>query len=375
MLHVDVPSLAELKALIATRADACLSIYVQTTPQTQHVSQSRVQFGNLVKQGLGLLEEAGVDKRRRALLETECAALADDDNFWKFQAHSLAVLATPDSLRTFRLATAVKDTVQVADRFLLKPLLRAIAFPQTAYILALSENAVRLIKIYPDLPPLEVKVTGLPASAADAVGRASVNNLSQNTRLANSEGQTVLLRQYARQVDGALRHVLAGQDLPLILAATKPLDSIFRNLNSYPALLKSAIVTSPDRMSDGELATAARPILDQHYQDDVAIAKAQFETRVGDRRATTDMAEIARAATMGAISLLMVDIDKTIAGTVSDTDGALSLPQVAAPLDYDVLDEIAGRAILSGARFLALREGDLPDKAPLAAILRYPLTP
>ena len=375
MLHVDLPSLAELKALISTRADACLSIYVQTTPHTQHVAQSRVQFGNLVKDGLRLMEEAGIDKRRRALIETECAALGDDDEFWKYQAHSLAVLATPDNLRSFRLATAVKDMVQVSDRFLLKPLLRAIAFPQTAYILALSENAVRLTKIFPDLPPLEVKVAGLPKSAADAAGRASINNLSQNTRLANAEGQAVLLRQFARQVDGALRPVLAGQDLPLILAATQPLESIFRNLNSYPALLKLGIVTSPDRMSDGELATAVRPILDQHYRDEAVAAKAQFETRLGERRATNDLAAVAHAATEGAISLLMVDIDKTIDGTVGDTDGVISLSEGAGAMKYDILDEIAGRAILNGAAFLALRADDLPGKAPLAAILRYPISP
>ncbi|MBL8905884.1 MAG: hypothetical protein JNM20_04325 [Rhizobiales bacterium] len=373
MLHVDLPSLAELKALISTRADACLSIYVQTTPQTQHVAQSRVQYGNLVRDGLKLMEEAGIDKRRRALLETECAALGADDEFWKYQAHSLAVLATPDNLKSFRLATSVKDTVQVADRFLLKPLLRAIAFPQTAYILALSENAVRLIKIFPDLPPTEVKVAGLPQSAADAAGRASINNLTQNTRLANAEGQTVLLRQYARQVDSALRPVLSGQDLPLILAATQPLDAIFRNLNSYPALLKPAIVASPDRMNESELAGAARPILDQYYREEAAAALGQFEARLGERRATSDLAEIARAATAGAVSLLMVDIDKTIEGRVSDADGALSLAGKPAPMDYDIIDEIAGRAILHGAKFLALRAPDLPGNSSLAAILRYPL--
>jgi hypothetical protein len=43
------------------------------------------------------------------------------------------VLATPDSVRTFRLATAVTDTAEVSDRFHLKPLLRAVTFPQSAF--------------------------------------------------------------------------------------------------------------------------------------------------------------------------------------------------------------------------------------------------
>jgi hypothetical protein len=38
---------------------------------------------------------------------------------------------------------------------------------------------------------------------------------------------------------------------------------------------------------------------------------------------------------------------------------------------YDVLDEIAGRALATGARILGVRKGDLPDNAPLAAILRF----
>jgi len=40
------------------------------------------------------------------------------------------------------------------------------------------------------------------------------------------------------------------------------------------------------------------------------------------------------------------------------------------PDSYDILDEIAGRALGSGARVLAVRADDLPGPAPLAAFLR-----
>jgi hypothetical protein len=372
MLYVDIPTLPELKSLITARSDACISLYVSTTPHTQHVSASRIAYGNLLKAGLRQLEHAGFDKRRRAALEAASGALREDDAFWAHQSHSLAVLATPDSIRTFRLATAVTDSVEVSDRFQLKPLLRAMAFPQTAFVVAVSENTVRLIEIFPDLPPLPLKVPDLPKSAADAVGRASINNLTQNTRIANAEGQTTLLRQYARQVDAALRGILGSRTTPLILAATQPLEAIYRSINSYPALLSDGIAGSPDRLSNAELADAARPVLDQHYKDEIRAAKAQFAARLGDRRATTDLDEIARAATNGAIQLLMVDIDRVIPGTV-DVAGRVSLASDSSAQTYDVLDEVAGRAILGGAAFLGMREADLPDRAPLAAILRYPI--
>jgi hypothetical protein len=37
------------------------------------------------------------------------------------------------------------------------------------------------------------------------------------------------------------------------------------------------------------------------------------------------------------------------------------------------VDEIAGRAILSGAKVLGVRSTDIPGEALLAAILRYPI--
>jgi hypothetical protein len=86
----------------------------------------------------------------------------------------------------------------------------------------------------------------------------------------------------------------------------------------------------------------------------------------------TKLGEIARAATWGAVDLLMVDIDAMLPGTI-DTDGKLILAEDMLPGTYDVLDEIAGRAILTGARFLAVRSGDLPDGVAIAATLRHPL--
>jgi hypothetical protein len=62
-----------------------------------------------------------------------------------------------------------------------------------------------------------------------------------------------------------------------------------------------------------------------------------------------------------------------VPGTVDETDGAVSLASTASAASYDVIDEIAGRAILTGPKFLGVRRGDIPEGAPLAAILRYPI--
>ncbi len=269
MLHVDIPTQPEIRSLIETRANACVSIYVPTTRLTQHVAGSRIAFGNLTRTALEQLDAVGFDKRRRALLNDELDGLGDDDEFWRLQAHSLVVLATPDRLRTYRPATTATETMEVSDRLHLKPLLRAMAFPQHAFVLALSENDARLVEVFADLPPTAVNVPGLPDNAADATGHVS------------AEGQKTLLLKYARKVDAALRPVLVGRETPLILASTEPLGPIFRSLNSYPALLAEGVSASPDRMSESELASATRAVLDGFNTAQIETLKTAYATIKG----------------------------------------------------------------------------------------------
>ncbi|WP_407866639.1 hypothetical protein [Phyllobacterium phragmitis] len=373
MLHVDIPTRSEFGVLSGVRSDACVSIYLRTTPLTQDLDASRIELGNLARQAREQLMSIGLDKRRLALLMEELDAMADDEEFWRLQANSLAVLATPDSLRTFRLANSLTPMVQVSDRFHLKPLLRAITFPHSAYILALSESAVRLVEMHAGLPAATLKIADMPKSAASAAGKSTLNDRSPSGRIHGLEGQNVRFQQYARKVDAALRSFLAGCETPLILAATGRLASVFRAVNSYPHLLPEGIEDSPDRISDDELAQAARPVLDAFYAREVDELKALFDKRADDNRATTDISDAARAATFGAVETLLVDMDAAIPGIVDEKTGAVSFAENSDAGSYGIVDEIAARALSSGARVFSVRRPDIPGQKELAAILRFPV--
>ena len=372
MLYVDTPTLQEFRSLNTKRADACISIYLPTTPITQEVEASRIELGNLAKQAIGQLEAIGFDKRRLWPLGEQLDDLLDDDEFWRFQAHSLAVFATPDDIRTFRLANRIPALVEVADRFLLKPLLRAITFPHDALVLQLSENNVRLVEVFPDLPAQEIKVPALPKDAASANKRSTINDRSAKRRITGSEGEKVRLTQYARQVDAALRNVLAGRDLPLILAASQQLDPIFRSVNSNAGLVGQTLSGLTDRSTPGEIAEAARPVLDALYAERLDALREVYDRRKGDRRTTTDISDAARAATFGSIETLLVDFETIVHGTVDEETGVVTFGDEG-PETFGVVDEIASLALVSGANVLAVRRADLPEDAPLAATLRHPL--
>jgi hypothetical protein len=369
MLYVDIPSQADIRALAAHREGICVSIYIPTTPLSQETAHDRIELKNMVKSAEQQLHDAGADKREIAATVEHIDDLIDDEEFWRFQARGLAILATPESARTFRIPNALQPLLEVSDRFLLKPLLRTVSFPNAAYVLALAEGGVRLIHVFADLPPTTIKVDGMPKDAASSVGKASINHRSPSGRIEGSEGQKVRLRQYARQVDHALRGLLTGSELPLILASSQPLAPIYRSVNTYAHLSAAGIDGSPGAMTDAQLAEHARAILDQLYKDDIAHWKQVFATRKD--RATTDIAHAARAATFGAVETMLVDIDEVIPGTVDDKDGSVSYTAKPGALSYGIVDEIASRVIRSGGRVIGVRKSDLPDGESLAAILRY----
>lgn len=371
MLHLDIPTVAELRELVSVRADLCVSIYLPTTPLTQHAQADRIALKNAVSDVVkGALAE-GTDKRRVADLEELLLDLVEDDEFWAMQAHSLAILATPERVRTWRLPNRLVAIVERADRFHVKPMLRAMTFPYEAFVLALSANGARLLEAPRDLPPVEVKVEGMPKDAQEATRRKSINRRSHSGRMHGDEGKTVFLEIYARRVDAAVRAFLAGRDQPVILAATAPLDSIFRSVTRLPQLAPETVRTSPETASDLELAEAARAVLDGLYAEQIAGFRELFATRRGQHRATTDIATAARAATIGAVDRLMVDIDEVVPGTIDEETGAVTFTEPSGS-SYGIVDEIAGRVLLTGGRVLGVRRDDIPEHGSLAAILRHP---
>lgn len=261
----------------------------------------------------------------------------------------------------------------MADRFYVKPLLRSVTFPQTAFVLALAEGSARLLEVTPDLPTFEVAVPDLPTDAASYAGKASLGDRSPAGRLQGDEGKKTLLRGYARGVDHALRHVLTGQSVPLILAAAEPTAAIFRSVNSYPHLAEPVLAGNPEERADAELGEASREVLDGIYAAELAELADRFEQRAGAGRTAVEITDLARAASFGAVETLFVDIDVTLPGRIDPDSGAVELDDGGGGGDYGVVDELCRRVFLADGRVLAVRAADVPGGGPAAAILRYPV--
>src|SRR3982075_3460026 len=165
MLHIDIPTLAEFKALAQIKGETCVSLYLPTSPLGGSARANRTAFKDIAREALSQLKEAGTDKKKITVFEERFEHLAGPEHdvqdegkirklqrakpdpiesFWHYQANGLAVLTTSGIMRTFRLPNSPKRLAEVADPFHLTPLIRAMTSPHDIFVLALAEESVRL---------------------------------------------------------------------------------------------------------------------------------------------------------------------------------------------------------------------------------------
>ncbi len=364
-MHLDMPTRRDIARLAAARNPHSVSVYMPTSLETQETDKNRLTARALFEAATERVAQTA-DKRELGALREHLDDFLDDTEFWHETGRSLAVFATPNAAIEFRLPNLLGEHWSVSDRFAITPLLRAVTFPQAAFVLALSQNAVRLVEINADLPPHLIHGTGMPPGAAEVPGLRGFGSRAPYGRIQGDEGRKVRLTQYARAVDHAIRPVVNGAGLPLILAATEPIASIYRHLCGYSGLADETIAGNPDELTEGQLAEAARGVLDGIYRDELKQLTERYDQFSNAGRATSDLGELARAATQGAIDTLAVDMDAQVPGSIDDA-GTLHLNDG----DPDVIEEIARRALATDARVLSIRRGDLPLDVEAAAILRY----
>ncbi len=319
MLHTDIPTTHQVDRLINSRNPHSVSLSVPTDP-TPNGDAERIDLKNMISEAAGQSVAAGATSREWQPLRDQLDGLYEDDEFWRHQARTTAVFASPTEFIVHRLPNRSGRFVAVGDRYYVKPLLRSVTFPQMAYILELSVGAARVLEVFPESAVQDVTPPDMPSDAASATGVPTISTRSHHGRLHGSDGQKVRIRQYAGQVERSLRPLLGTGDVPLILAATEPIGSIYRSMNTYPHLAPDGIDGNSETTADHDLAQAGRVILDGVYAAQLAELHSLFDRRVVQRRAVNDLPEVARCATLGMVDTLLVDIDSAVRGRIGETD-------------------------------------------------------
>jgi hypothetical protein len=370
-MRTDIPSRGDVETLAAIRDPGCVSIYIPTSTKPTESERARIELKNRVRSATDHLKAAGATDSLVSSITSSIDELVDDPDFWANQADSLALFVNGTVRRSYRLPTALDAACEVHDRFYIKPLLSAVSFPRSAYILALAQKSVRFIEVTEDLPPAEIAVPDMPRDLDSATGHDLVNGRGSYAR--TDDDPKLRIREYAQAIENALKPILAASSRPLIIAGTEPLASIFRGVSTYSQLADEVITGNPEDRSAEELASAARRILVGRYAAQRVALKDRFQNLAAQERAVTDVDGVAKAATYKAIDTLLVDVEQNIPGTIDEDSGEVTQVEGQNSNHYGVMDEVIRRALLSDTRIFAVQAGDIPGGGPMAASLRFPI--
>jgi hypothetical protein len=375
-----------LDELLSERAGPCVSLYIPT--QRRASEQERIRWRKAVGEATGELTGRGWRSSEARDFMAPVEKLLDDALLWQGLSDGLAAFRAPDFLRCYRLPRHFDEERVVGERFQITPLLPLLAGDGRFYVLAVSQNEVRLLcGTRSTIGPIDLR--NAPASLADALKfddkyepltYHTVPGGRKGGWAAIFHGQGVgiddhkddLLR-YFQGIDHALREALRNEKAPLVLATVDYLMPIYRQANRYPHLWKEGVSGSPDRISDQELHDRAWPLVEPFFREDQEKAVAQYRQFAGTGRTSTDVAEVVTAAARGKVEALLVARGEKVWGQFDPDTQEMAVHGQAESNDEDLVNLAAIQVLRHGKPVYALDRAEMPSDSPLAAVVPFPL--
>lgn len=388
---MNIPSKSELRTLMEQNKGPCLSMFLPTHRAGVETQQDPLRLRNQIREAENRLLLNDLRSAQVEHLLQPMQALLEDEQFWLHPGDGLALFRSPDVFRTYRLPSSLKEQVVVTDHFYLKPLLPFLTADGRFYILALSQNEVRLLEATHysasavDLP------AAVPGSLAEALkydepeneleyhstsSGALVGKGGRRATVFHGQGvgiddtkQNIL--RYFQQIDRGLHELLRDEKAPLVLACVEFLFPLYREANTYPHLLDREVPGNPDKLSAETLRKQAWATMEPFFLKAREEAAARYIEYAGTGQASQNVGEIIPAACNGRVESLFVAIDQEQWGTFNPTTNTLHRHREARYHDDDLLDIAATQTLLHGGSVYAVEQAKVPGGGLLAAVFRY----
>jgi hypothetical protein len=325
----------------------------------------------------------------QALLEPAEQLLGPTD-YWLHPGDGLALFLSAARMHQYSLPIHLKKKLVIADRFHLKPLLPLFSGDESFFILALSQNVIRLFQgTRHSILPMNIESTSeslsrffrseapekhlgwyMPSGSPRAPGRQAA--IVHGTGGGKKDDHKKLL-EYFRLLDGGLRVILRDQPAPLILAGVNHLHRVFREASSHPYIFETGISGNPERLSAEELHAKAWRILQPHFQQTRQATKKRYSqlSKQGSHLASDHLERILPAAHNGQVESLFVAVGVQRWGEFDPVSQRVEQKDTYHPRCEDLLDRAAVLTLQNGGMVFAVRPDQVPSQRPIAALFRY----
>ncbi len=372
--------------LIEFREPPCVSIYLPTHPITPESDQDRIRLKNLLDEAERQVLVTGVRAPVARELLAPARELLEQGEFWSYQSDGLALFLAPNWSRTYRLPVAFAELVLVGERFHVKPLIPLLAADGRFYVLALSQNEVRLLQGSRQRVEL-VQLNEVPQSLAEVLKYDELEGSKQVYIAARGghgaaavfhghgggkEVDRIQQERFVRAVDAGLHEIFRSDRAPLVLAGVTYLQAMFRQQTRYPFVLGEGVDGNPEELRPDELHARAWTLVQPVFAEAVQTASDRYLAAAGQGAgAVAAVDDVVRAAVEGRVDTLFVPAGDQVWGAVDAGTHEVVLHDERRPGDEDLLDLAAVQTLSQSGTVFAVPAEDVPGTGPAAALLRY----
>lgn len=179
------------------------------------------------------------------------------------------------------------------------------------------------------------------------------------------------LVEYFHQIDRGLHELLHDETAPLVLAGVEYLMALYRQINSYPHLLKHGVAGNPDDVSAQALHERAWPLVEPVLLHGQQEAIERYREVAATELASNNISLIVPAAFEGRVASLFVARDREQWGRFDSANEAIEVHETAEPGGEDLLERAATQTMLHGGSVYVLDHAQIPGRQFAAAVFRY----
>ncbi|MCC6458263.1 MAG: hypothetical protein IT328_25140 [Caldilineaceae bacterium] len=356
-------SFNDLETLIAHQGKPAVSIYLPTSRIPTRVQAESLQFKNLLREAEEQL--AQFDLRSTVIREMLGPAqdLIRDAEFWRHQKDGLAVFIAENTFLRYQLPYSFETKLMVAESFHVKPLIPYLTNDGTFYILAVSQNDVRLLR-GSRFSVDEVDADTFPTSLAEALrfdepekqlqfhtststpgsGRRDAIFHGHGGGATNDDKERI--RRFFDQIDQGLREFLQDETAPLVFAGVDYLLPIYREANTYPHLVELGISGNPESLREEALHREAWRIVAPIFAAAQVAAIEEYQNLIATGRTATNLQKLVPAADQGRVGTAFVARNDVVWGVYDAEKQQVEIHEAYSPHNRDLTDLFAVYTIL-----------------------------
>lgn len=377
----------DLVKLMEHQDQYCITIYMPTFRAGEDTQQGRIRLKNMLNDAQTQLVSLGMPRSEANRFVKPLKKLGTDRDFWGHQRDGLAVFLSSKMFCHCSLPIPFEEFLLVGRRFHLKPLLPLFNTDGVFYVLALSQNDVRILRCT-RASVKEIILDNIPHSLAEALKYDDPQRqlqLHTNTLESHGTKQAAIFHgqgsdprnskdnilRYFRLIDRGLHQILKDEKAPLVIMGVEFLFSIYREANTYPCLTDQGIPGNPEEISAEDIQTLAWPAVEHYFHKAEQEALTYIGPLMGTGRTTHDISEAAPAAYNGQLEILFLADRVHQWGRFDPQSNQAHLHQEHAAGDEDLYDFAAIQTIKNGGSVYFLNPERIPEGRDMTALLRY----